>query len=113
MSGAVHLSRKLILEAPGQVADGAGGFAETWTARGTLWADVQARTGRGRDGGEVSLATTTYRIVVRAAPVGAASRPEPGMRFREGTRVFGVQAVAERDPRGRYLTCFAKEEVVS
>lgn len=107
----VHLSRKLVLEAADRVSDGAGGFAENWIARGVLWADVQARTGRERDGGEVSLARMNYRVVVRGAPRGAQSRPEPGMRFREGSRVYAIDAVAERDPRGRYLTCFASEEV--
>lgn len=109
--GQVHLSRKLVLEAPERVADGAGGYAESWIAKGAIWADVQARTGRERDGGEVSLARMAFRIVVRGAPEGAASRPAPGMRFREGQRLFLIEAVAERDPRGRYLTCFAREEV--
>ena len=51
-----------------------------------------------------------YRITVRAAPVGAPSRPRPDQRFREGARVFRILAVAERDAVGRYLTCFAEEE---
>ncbi len=109
--GRVHLSRKLVLEAPERVADGAGGYVESWIAKGAIWADVQARTGRERDGGEVSLARMAFRIVVRGAPQGAESRPAPGMRFREGQRFFVIEAVAERDPRGRYLTCFAREEV--
>lgn len=108
----VHLLRKLVLEAPDKVSDGAGGFIESWTTRGVVWADMKARTGRGRDGGEVSLARMAYRIVVRAAPQGAVSRPVPGMRFREGLRIYLIEAVAERDPQGRYLTCFASEEVV-
>ncbi|WP_127111747.1 head-tail adaptor protein [Shimia sediminis] len=107
----VHLSRMLVLEAPERLADGAGGYTESWVAKGTLWADVQARAGRERDGGEVSLARMGYRIIVRGAPQGAASRPVPGMRFREGTRFFRIEAVSERDPQGRTLTCFASEEV--
>ncbi|MEQ9693234.1 head-tail adaptor protein [Shimia sp. SDUM112013] len=106
----VHLSRKLVLEAPARVPDGAGGFAESWTVLGTVWADIRARTGRKRDGGEVSLSSTAYRIVLRGAPQGAPSRPVAGMRFREGTRLFAIDAVSERDPQGRYLTCFATEE---
>ncbi|MCW8843795.1 MAG: head-tail adaptor protein [Rhodobacteraceae bacterium] len=107
----VHLARKLVLEARIRVPDGMGGYIETWSAQGFLWADMRARTGRERDGGEVTTAYTTYRIVVRGAPQGAPSRPVPGMRFREGERVFPIQAVSERDPAGRFLTCFAIEEV--
>ncbi|MBK1636160.1 head-tail adaptor protein [Rhodovulum adriaticum] len=110
MSGARRLSRKLVLEAPERVADGAGGFTETWVARGTLWAEVSPRTGGARTGQGVSLSRVGYRIVVRGAPVGAPSRPVPGQRFREGARLFAIRAVTEADPQGRYLTCFAEEE---
>ncbi|WP_282157767.1 head-tail adaptor protein [Shimia thalassica] len=108
----VHLSRKLELEGAQRVSDGAGGFEETWITLGTLWADMRARTGRTRDGGELSLSSTGYRVIVRAAPVDAPSRPVAGMRFREGHRAFVINAVSDRDPKGRYLTCFATEEVV-
>ncbi len=113
MSRRVHLGRKLVLEAPDRVSDGKGGYTETWVARGTLWADMTARTGRARDGGEVTTAYTAYRIVVRGAQEGADSRPAPGMRFREGGRVFPIQAVSERDPAGRFLTCYAIEEIAA
>ncbi|OWU85309.1 tail protein [Oceanicola sp. 22II-s10i] len=107
------LNRELVLEAPVRVADGAGGFSESWAALGTLWAEVSARTGRERDAGGVAVAQTGYRIVVRGAPVGAPSRPMPDQRFREGARVFRIEAVAERDGGGRYLTCFAREEALA
>ena len=55
--------------------------------------------------------TVTYRITVRAAPFGAPRRPKPEQRLREGARVFRIAAVAEDDADGRYLTCFAQEEV--
>jgi head-tail adaptor len=112
MSG-VHLGRKLVLEARQRVDDGAGGYIESWSALGVLWADMRARTGRERDLGEVTMSHTAYRIVVRGAPQGSPSRPVPGMRFREGDRAFPIQAVSERDPAGRFLTCFAIEEVAA
>jgi head-tail adaptor len=40
------LSRRLVLEAPDRVPDGAGGFSETWVALGHVWAEI-ARAGRG------------------------------------------------------------------
>ena len=106
----VRLSRCLILEAPRKVSDGAGGYTETWVELGKLWAEVQGRTGRERDGLGLPLARVSYRITVRAAPVGAPSRPLPEQRFREGDRVFPIEAVAEADPGALYLTCFAREE---
>jgi head-tail adaptor len=52
----------------------------------------------------------TCRITVRGAPVGAEQRPRPDQRFRDGSRLFRILAVTERDAAGRYLLCFAREE---
>ncbi len=105
-----RLSRALVLEAPQRVADGAGGFAETWVALGTLWAEVVPGAGRDAAGEEVTLASVPCRITVRGAPFGAPSRPVAGQRFRDGARLFAVLAVTEQDAAGQYLTCFAREE---
>lgn len=108
-----RLNRALTLEAPVRVADGSGGYTESWQALGTVWAEVSARAGRSRDVNGLPLAQVSYRITVRAAPVGAPSRPMPTQRFREGTRLFRIEAVADRDPAGLYLTCHAREEALS
>lgn len=42
---APHLNRLLVLEAPEKLADGSGGFTETWAALGNHWAEVSARSG--------------------------------------------------------------------
>ncbi|MCV2880979.1 head-tail adaptor protein [Actibacterium sp. XHP0104] len=110
MSRLPRLSRRLVLEAPQRVADGAGGWSEAWQVLGTLPAEVIAGAGRERAGQGAALSRMAYRITVRGAPVGASFRPQAGQRFREGGRVFHIQAVAERDPRGAYLICFAEEE---
>lgn len=106
------LSRKLVLEAPERVSDGAGGFNEGWVQIGILWAEVAARTGRETAQGGAPVSRVGYKITVRGARYGSPQRPEPQQRFREGARIFTIQAVAERDPSGRYLTCFAEEELV-
>ncbi len=108
---APHLTRKLMLEAPERVADGAGGFAHGWTALGVLWAEVRPGAGRDFAGLSAALSASSYRITVRAAPVGSAARPAPDQRFREGARLYRIRAVSERDPEGRFLTCLAEEEV--
>lgn len=109
---APRLTHALVLEAPERVSDGAGGYVEGWIALGTLWAEITARTGRETAQTGAPVSRVGYRIVVRGAPFGAPERPQPQQRFRDGDRVFAIEAVAERDPEGRYLTCYADEEVV-
>jgi head-tail adaptor len=105
----VRLSRRLVLEEAERVADGSGGYGEDWRPLGVLWADVRPRGGRedfvaGRPRPRVS-----YRVLVRAAPVGAPSRPRPQQRLRDGARVLRILTVTEGDPAGRYLEIIAEE----
>ncbi|QJF51506.1 head-tail adaptor protein [Roseobacter ponti] len=105
-----RLNRRLVLEEPQRLSDGAGGFSTQWHALGTLWADVTARTGRETAQSGAPVSAMSYRIIVRGAPWGNAARPKPEQRFREGARIFLIQAVAEEDAEGRFITCFAREE---
>lgn len=105
-----RLTRRLVLEEARRLADGAGGFTLHWDAKGAVWAEVRAGAGRERAGDLVTLSTVPYRIIVRAAPQGAPSRPRPEQRFREGQRLFRILAVSEAEAEG-YLVCFAHEEV--
>lgn len=107
----VRLTRPLQLEEAQRVPDGAGGFETNWIVLGTLWGDVQLRSGRETEGETVSLSSTRFRIVVRAAPHGAPSRPIAGQRFRNGMRIFKINAVAETDDMARFLACYCDEEV--
>ncbi|EAQ25121.1 head-tail adaptor protein [Roseovarius sp. 217] len=107
-----RLNRPLVLEGAVRLPDGAGGVTEVWEARGTLWAEVSARTGREAEAEGVAVARAGYRITVRAAPQGAASRPEAGQRLRDGARIFAILSVTEADGAGRYLSLWAQEEVV-
>lgn len=107
------LSRRLVLEAPARLPDGAGGAIESWSTLGELWADLRPRTGRERAEAGEPVSTMSYRIVVRGAPVGSVQRPKPEQRFRDGARLYLIRAVAEHDPAGRYLVCFADEEVAA
>lgn len=106
-----NLNRRLVLERPVVLPDGLGGFAEIWVVSGVVWAEVAPGAGREGAGEEINLAATSYRVTVRGAPVGSSARPVPGNRLRDGTRLFSVLAVSERDPQGRHLVCFAREEV--
>lgn len=101
------LNRKLILEAPARVADGAGGFDEVWGPLGIIWGEVLPR-GVGR---EVEASELKLKITVRAAPQGAPSRPTAAMRFRDRERIYDIEAVTEAQSGGRYLVCHVTEEV--
>ena len=107
------LRRRLVLEGPDRVSDGAGGFREVWRPLGELWAEVRPGMGRERRQDFAVISAVHYRVIVRAAPFGAPSRPRPDQRFREGARVLRIHAVGEHDPEGLYLTCFAYEEVAA
>ena len=108
---APHLNRALVLEGVVRAPDGAGGFTEAWGS----WARFGPRCCPGPAATRWAKSGCCRRCLT-GSPCGArrpgsASRPKAGQRFREGTRLFLIQAVTERDPPGRYLTCFAREEV--
>jgi len=105
------LTHKLELEELQRTPDGAGGFAETWVALGTLWAAIRAGAGRERSDQAQPQSVQTLVITVRGAEITSPRRPRADQRFRKGTRIFAIQAVAEGDPMGRYLICRCIEEV--
>ena len=109
MSGAGRMVR-LALEAPERAEDGAGGFRVTWQRLGWLWGEMAAGSARERGAQFGPVSVVRWRIAVRAAAVGDPRRPVAGQRFWLGERVFNIEAVAERDPAGRWLDCFATEE---
>lgn len=111
MTAAPNLSRALVLETPVVTTDAAGGFVTSWQGIGTLWAEIRAGAGRERFAVLGPSGEVTLRILVRAARPGSDMRPRPDQRFREGTRIFRIIAVAEADVQGRYLICTAREEV--
>lgn len=107
-----RLNRNLVLEAQERVSDGSGGYAIVWQPLGNLWAQITARTGRETAQAGAPISAMSYKILVRAAPFGAPDRPKPEQRFREGERLYLIQAVAEEDSGGHYIACFATEETV-
>ncbi|MDV7145092.1 head-tail adaptor protein [Tropicimonas sp. TH_r6] len=108
-----ELRRRLILEALERTPDGSGGYVEAWIEIGTLWAEVKAGSGRETESDFLTLSYVPYRITVRSAPPGDSRRPTPDQRFREGSRIYRILAVADADTRGRFLVCYAREEEAS
>ena len=108
--GRPKLNRKLRLERGIEAADGAGGKSLTWVEQGVLWAEIVVRTGRDQAVAGGLVSRIAYRITTRASAIGSPSRPLAGDRFRDGSRVFRIEAVAEADAQARYLVCFAETE---
>lgn len=107
------LTRRLTLEEVTRQPDNAGGYTESWSELGTHWAEISSGTGRAREVPAATMSYVPYRITIRAAPAGSPSRPKPGQRFRDGSRLFRIEAVADGFRGGLYLECFTKEEVLS
>jgi SPP1 family predicted phage head-tail adaptor len=99
------LNRPLVLEAPDETADGAGGVIRSYEAVATLWASVEPVAARGDVVAAQPGATVTHRIVIRhRADVTTRHR------LRDGARVFRIVAIRERGRR-RFLDIQAEERV--
>lgn len=105
------LSLRMALETPDRVDDGMGGHRLVWRQLGWLWAGLEARSAREKGSGPGMISVVQWKILVRGAAVGDPRRPRPGQRLRVDQRLFLIEAVAEADPLGRFLDCFAREEM--
>lgn len=97
------LNRRLVLEAPAETGDGAGGVVRTYETVTTLWAQVTPVSGRGDIAGDSLGAVLRRRIVIRAR-----SGINTRHRLRDGARVYRIVAVRESDGR-RFLEIDAEE----
>ena len=100
-----QLTIELALEAMQSVADGMGGYRETWSEIGTVWGRIEPLSTSQRDFGIRPRPEITHRILVRHREDIATDK-----RFRKGGRVFTLRSVHDPDERGRYLICLAVEE---
>lgn len=88
------LDRRLVLEAPSETADGAGGVVRNYETVATLWASVEPVSARGDVVAAAAGATVTHRIVVRdRADITTRHR------LRDGARVYRIAALCERGRR--------------
>ncbi len=94
MTGPGDLSRRLVLEAPVETPDGAGGVVRGYSAVRTVWASLEPVSARRTTEGMGSGALITHRLVVRAG-LSVTTRH----RFRSGDRVYQVLFIRARDAR--------------
>jgi len=95
--GIGDLNRRLVLEAPAETDDGAGGVTRLYDVVTTLWAQVAPLSARADVAAGSLGAALRYRIVIRARP-GITTQH----RFQDGTRIYRVIAVRESANR-RFL----------
>lgn len=89
-----ELNRRLVLEAPVETADGAGGIARDFAAVATVWGSVVSLSARADMFAAGRAAAITHRIVIRRGPQVTVRH-----RFRDGERIYAVIAVSENDNR--------------
>jgi SPP1 family predicted phage head-tail adaptor len=88
------LSRRLMLEAPDESPDGAGGVTRSYSAVATLWAQVEPVSARGAVEAQALGTNVTHRIRIRYSPDITLRH-----RFRDGAHLFRIVSMRERHKR--------------
>jgi SPP1 family predicted phage head-tail adaptor len=98
------LRRRLLLEAPVEALDGAGGRLLSFETVAAVWAHVEWLSGDERWRGGRPEQVASHRITLRwRAGVGA------GHRLRDGDQSFDIRAVGDPDGGRRRLVCLVEE----
>ncbi len=103
MTAPGELNRRLVLEAPSESADGAGGVTRLYDVVTTLWAQVTPVSARADVAAGSLGAALRARIVIR-------KRDDVSTRHRllDGARIYRILSVAESADR-RFLEIAAEE----
>lgn len=96
------LRRRLLLEAPVETPDGAGGRLTSFETVAAVWAQVEWLSGNERWRGERPEQAASHRITLRADV-------DAGQRLRDGDQVFDIKAVGDPDGGRRRLVCLVEE----
>ncbi len=100
------LNRQLVLEAPVETGDGAGGVVRSYSAVATLWASVMPVSAQEEIEAARLGARITHRIGLRIS-----SDITTRHRFRDGNTVYRIVSLRDRDGRRRFLEISAEERV--
>lgn len=104
MSDPGLLNRRLVLEAPLEMPDGAGGITRTFESAATLWASLVPLSSHEADEAAQRGVTVTHRIDLRFS-----ADITPRHRFRDGDRIYRIVSLRDRDGRRRFLRIEAEE----
>jgi SPP1 family predicted phage head-tail adaptor len=103
MSDPARFNRRLVLEAPAEISDGAGGVTRGYDQVAEIWAEVTPVSGHSEIVANRLGANVTHRIVIRAPRALSVQH-----RLVDGGRFFRI--VAFRDSADRRLIEIAAEE---
>ena len=98
------LRHRLILEAPVDVPDGAGGFERQWQQVDEIYGRITEQPGPQQLNAEKLENVSRVRIIIRWRPDMAGH-----VRLREGARIFHVRATFDADSKRRFMTCDCEE----
>jgi len=98
-----ELNRRLVLEAPVESADGAGGVTRSYAPVMTLWAKVEPLSARGGVVADAAGATITHRIIVRRRSAASTRH-----RLVEGDTIYRIVTLRD-DATRRFLVIGAQE----
>jgi SPP1 family predicted phage head-tail adaptor len=98
------LRHRLVLEAPVEADDAAGGVVRSYEPVATVWAAIAPVTLTEQIAADALGARLTHRIVVRAG-LALTTRH----RFTLGGRVFRIAAIRDPDERDRFREISAEE----
>jgi SPP1 family predicted phage head-tail adaptor len=97
------LNRRLVLEAPVESADGAGGVTRSYAPVMTLWGKVEPVAARGAVVADAPGATITHRIIMRRR-----SAVTTRHRLVDGTTIYRIVTMRD-DATRRFLVIGAEE----
>lgn len=103
-----RLRHRLVLEELSTSGDGGGGVADEWEEVATLWAGLSPTRGFEENRGGKPEAQMGHKVLIRYRADLVST-----MRFREGARIFEIQAIRNVDERSAYQEVRCVERNVS
>ncbi len=100
------LNRRLVLEAPVEIDDGAGGVTRSFSAVASLWVSVTTVSAAREIEASRLGARVTHRLHLRYSPDITTRHC-----FRDGDRLYRIVTLRDRDGRKRFLEIEAEERV--
>jgi head-tail adaptor len=99
-----RLRRRLVLEAPLEVADGAGGITRGFAEAGRVWVEMTALPRDAADAAGRLNPALNWRLRLRAR-----ADLTPAHRFRVGARVLRILSISPADAQARFLDIIATD----
>lgn len=99
-----RLKERLVLEAPVESTDGAGGVVRTFAALANLWAEVTPVSAREDVAADAAGVKVTHRIRIRMR-----GDVTTRHRLRRGARLWRIASLREADRSRRFLLIEAEE----